>query len=309
MTNYEIIKSGIDIKKLTEDFDKFDFVESTYYDSQKRKNIVNKEIRKSSKCAVNNQKLNQILTTLLEKHGYLFVPVGLELIRYNVNDFFVRHQDHSVGNNDSTFLLCIQSSIKGGETILDTTPIKQNIGDLLIFDKKISHEGYKVEEGTKIVLKGNCVKLDKKEFMVINVIKNNCYYIVDIDIIKKKKYSYKTIWKNHKQKNPESLCYLHNDFYRNKNDVEEIISKNSGPDYLSLGLQLWFLGRTLQSMNGKYLTRNIKKYDSDIESTSECREDIGPESESDYDEQLKDVGSDCGESSESEKDYGFSLFD
>src|SRR5579872_1644727 len=47
--------------------------------------------------------------------------------------------------------------------------IKQQCGSLLLFDKKYYHSGQLISEGTKLIIKGNAVKIEKEPFIVIMI--------------------------------------------------------------------------------------------------------------------------------------------
>lgn len=291
-----LIKKSIDVSHIYKYLTNVKYIHSSYYDAKTDKTIVDDKVRKSTKCNIDNKELNTIIEKLLKHNGYLFVPVNLELIKYEPGDFFIRHTDYSLGRNDSTFLLCISSSKKGGETIVGLNLYKQDVGDLLVFDKKLEHEGCKVLNGTKIVLKGNCIRLTKPDFMVINVVHSKYYYIVDAGTICDIGLSYSVIWKNHKLKNPDVIGYLYNELYKSKDLVKHLIEPD-GNSTLGLAMQIILLGAPIGSPSLQVEREQIEYRERGLEDTS-FRE-----------RELMDSGFDSDRSESSDHDLGLSLFD
>ena len=81
-----------------------------------------------------------------------------EIVKYEIDGFVAPHTDiqKTLATNciEKTLVYYIKSPIKGGETVIDKT-YKCIPGDILIFDKNLTHSCNKIIEGTKIVFIGD----------------------------------------------------------------------------------------------------------------------------------------------------------
>lgn len=182
--------SNDEIKKLREliDINKFSYQISQVFDLKQKINVVDENLRISKKKSFpfkSNGKLldfckgiiNKINKTTEIKQSEITVGLvedELEVIRYDKNDFFGKHQDFVKYFSNQVkcyaLIICIESALNkpfvgncvGGKTKLylpndKSISFKETVtaGGLLMFRNELLHEGKRVREGTKIIIKLN----------------------------------------------------------------------------------------------------------------------------------------------------------
>jgi predicted 2-oxoglutarate/Fe(II)-dependent dioxygenase YbiX len=84
----------------------------------------------------------------------------LRFYRYGVSQEFKPHQDLSYQRNKNvwsefTFLIYLNDDYEGGETKFNDCIVEPKTGMLLVFKHELLHEGAKVEQGIKYVLRSD----------------------------------------------------------------------------------------------------------------------------------------------------------
>lgn len=152
------------------------FEESQIFNTKSKQNEINNNIRLSEKYSIKdkqsfelvNNKLIPFLNDICDKDKIILqlVEDDIEIIKYNKDGFFAPHTDFVNFISDQmkcyTVLVCLEGCEEGGETKLHFSDVNtktvsgtKTTGQGLLFRYEIIHEGQKVINGTKIVLKLN----------------------------------------------------------------------------------------------------------------------------------------------------------
>jgi predicted 2-oxoglutarate/Fe(II)-dependent dioxygenase YbiX len=115
---------------------------------------------------VDNQDINNLLFSKLEKFGVKSIPSEVTVVRYEVGQYFTNHKDRGIGHEDRIKTVSIQLSdttdYSGGEFILwiwddytqsdMMTLVNKDLGNLVIFESDVSHYVTEVVNGTRYAL-------------------------------------------------------------------------------------------------------------------------------------------------------------
>jgi len=131
-----------------------------------RKQVVMKEVRNNERLIYDSETLAvelwERVKAFVPKETYLGIAVGLNerfrFYKYYPEQEFKPHQDGSFIRNihewsSYTFMIYLNAEMVGGETKFNTHTIKPATGKALIFRHELVHQGCKVLEGVKYVLR------------------------------------------------------------------------------------------------------------------------------------------------------------
>lgn len=150
-----------------------------------RKQVLMKEVRNNERLIYDNDDLAlQLWNSIKEfvpKETYLGLAMGLNerfrFYKYFPDQEFKPHQDGSFIRNihewsSFTFMVYLNEDMTGGETKFNTLSIKPATGKALIFRHELVHQGCKVIEGIKYVLRTD-VMYRRKEKIKNKTVRNN----------------------------------------------------------------------------------------------------------------------------------------
>ena len=136
------------------------------YSNNSRASAKGSNIQKAFKSSVSKDKYKEISKLLSLENYRIFIAY---ILKYGPNSFTKMHVDHP-SNSHKTGITLIQQSddIVGGDAIvIDKTGapsvIKQNVGQTLWYDQRLSHGVSKIEKGERHVLVTWWTKNDKEQ--------------------------------------------------------------------------------------------------------------------------------------------------
>ena len=258
------LRSLLDLDNKTDD----DFVESRVFNRINKTNITNKHLRASHKIEYKDnkifdhmQKYIDLINEQMKQCKFILIRNDVEVVQYKKGDFFKKHQDYV--NFDSnefknyTFIINLHGC-EGGSTILYGQPdtesepyeVKQdrkNVGNIILFQKTLIHEGLPVLDGLKTLLKGNliCVPTDTNEIIIVKLHKyKKQEYVIPIKWLEHyPECVYNTAYQFHKKCSNNPICIYEekvldieamNEFY---NSIQPWKSKKKMYDYLGYNLK------------------------------------------------------------------------
>jgi len=152
------------------------FDSSLVFNTQTHENEYHEDIRVSSRNSIKDEEsfeliekeIMPLINMQCEKDQTIMQLVRdeLELVKYETDGYFKKHQDfvNYVSNHLKCYacIICLEQPAQGGETNLyisddDVKSMKESktMGGCLIFRNEIIHEGCKIEQGEKVILKLN----------------------------------------------------------------------------------------------------------------------------------------------------------
>ena len=172
----DIINEGI---QLSVGLKNLDFKPSDIYHKEQKTNLTEKSIRSSKTSKFNYETsknmfscVNKLIEFINNKCNTLFslVTNDIDIIKYNNNDFFKRHNDFVPFKSKYityyTLLFCLDANCHGGETAVYINDEQYIFSDTItknrwiLFKNEIDHESLPIKSGQKIVLKANVVHIN-----------------------------------------------------------------------------------------------------------------------------------------------------
>lgn len=197
------------------ELEKGDFIKSQVYNVSEEKNEYNDDIRLSKKISINDPKIFDIFETLIiskinnsEDTNFILSRDEIDIIKYDKGDYFKKHQDFVKFNSNIiksyAFILCLKGNNHEGFTKLflsdnEIVDMYQTCtpGSALLFRNEIFHEGTKLDESIKIILKLNILGIKKKinitnynDLLKIKFKEEDSYYVIPLASLEKIPKSY-----------------------------------------------------------------------------------------------------------------------
>ncbi|AYV83636.1 MAG: prolyl 4-hydroxylase alpha subunit [Hyperionvirus sp.] len=205
------------------------YKQARIFDHRIAQNVVDKSIRNANRITYRDPQLFNFLNQIVVKRindteedcYYLLINNNVDVIKYNVGDFFKKHQDFiyydSNAFKDYTFILSLEKCAIGGETLLYSDDdkydsVKLAKGDVLLFKKHVIHEGKEIIDGQKIILSGNLICFPKypdeeSDFVIVNV--SDKTFIIPVNTLKNTDSLYYRFYMFEKKQTPEATIFVY----------------------------------------------------------------------------------------------------